>query len=74
MIIARKNYGEKAELKRTLLQRARRIFNAKGESELTQADIAPIVAGLLSDEGTVHGLSGAKQSMYEKLIKLAISD
>ena len=74
VIIARKNYSENAALKRTLLQRARRIFNAKGESELTQADIAPIVAGLLSDEGTVHKLSGAKQSLYEKLIKLAISD
>lgn len=74
VLIARKIYSEQQNTNRVLLQRIHRIYDAKASEELTEHDLRPILAGLITDAGTSSQLSGAKQSFYEKLIKLMISD
>lgn len=74
VLIARKMFSEKQHTKRVLLQRMRRIYHLAPSSELQEHDLQPILAGLIGDAGAQSSRSGAKQSFYEKLIKLMISD
>lgn len=74
VFITRKLYAEKQYTNRVLLQRVRRIYHPHLSSELNEQDLQPLLAGLLGDAGAQFSQSGAKQSFYEKLVKLMISD